>query len=256
MVNDDIVGVAVAIDVMRHIQQWSSRHYTYRLIILPETIGSVTYLSHNEHLVPNMIGGLFLEMVGLDQPHALQLSFTGQTEIDRCFTRVFQEAAPDGWIGAFRTVIGNDERQFNAPGMRVPMLSLSRVRPKTHNHHPYPQYHSNQDSPEITHSDSLIETRDLTLRLIEALEGNQLPVNNFRGEVFMSGVGMHIDYYTNPEGNKHLFNIMYLIDGTRTIAQIAEECNISFQSTRQVIDKLAEYNLVTYRRPILKRHAE
>ena len=37
-------------------------------------------------------------------------------------------AEPDGWTGAFRTIIGNDERQFNAPGVRVPMLSLSRVR--------------------------------------------------------------------------------------------------------------------------------
>ena len=39
--------------------------YTYRLLLLPETIGSVAYLSHNEHLIPCMKGGLFLEMFGL-----------------------------------------------------------------------------------------------------------------------------------------------------------------------------------------------
>ena len=43
-------------------------YYTYRLLILPETIGSVAYLSHHESLIPSMVGGLFLEMLGNKSP--------------------------------------------------------------------------------------------------------------------------------------------------------------------------------------------
>ena len=64
MVNDDLAGVVVGIDVARKLLAGPKPKYTIRLLILPETIGSVAYLSHNEDLIPNMVGGLFLEMLG------------------------------------------------------------------------------------------------------------------------------------------------------------------------------------------------
>jgi len=127
MVNDGLTGVVVGLEVMRELLKRRNLHYTYRFLIVPETIGSIAYLSHNEELIPKMKGGLFLEMLGLENPHALQLSFAANTELDQCFAVAMKNYDPNSWIGAFRTVIGNDERQFNAPGVRVPMLSLSRV---------------------------------------------------------------------------------------------------------------------------------
>ena len=54
------------------------------------------------------------------------------------------------------TIIDNDERQFNAPGVRVPMLSLSRVQaPKASGLPPYPEYHSSLDTPEIVTQERL-----------------------------------------------------------------------------------------------------
>src|ERR1700730_7138203 len=163
-----------------------------------------------------MRGGLFLEMLGLNQPHALQLSFAGDTEVDRCLTRVLQDHDPRGWTGPFRTVVGNDERQFNAPGVRVPMLSLSRVLQNKSGSWPYyPEYHSSRDTPDLASSNRLAESRDLILKMLDALEGNQVPVNRFQGEVFCSRYGLNIDAYENPEGNPALFDIMFFICGTR-----------------------------------------
>ena len=96
-----------------------------------------------------MSGGLFLEMLGLENPLAFQMSLAGDTPIDRAFALGVREAEPDGWIGAYRTVIGNDERQFNGPGVRVPMLSLSRVRRPTDPAWPYPEYHSSDDNASL-----------------------------------------------------------------------------------------------------------
>ena len=244
MVNDDLTGVVVGIDVMRALLARRDLRYTYRLVIIPETIGTVAYLSRNEDLIPHLKGGLFLEMLGLDHPHALQLSFTGITEVDDCFTAALHAGDPEGWTGAFRTVIGNDERQYNAPGVRVPMLSLSRVlRPDSPNW-PYRGYHSSNDTPAITSNERLAESRDLVLRMIDALEANVIPVNVYKGEVFCSRFGVHVDFYTNPEGNKALFDILFLIDGTRSIARIASECGISFEGARQTIEELHRRGVV------------
>ena len=247
MVNDDLTGVVVGMQVMRELLKRTDLRYTYRFLILPETIGSVAYLSHNLQLVPQMAGGLFLEMLGLDNPHALQLSFGGNTEMDRCLSRVLSDSGPEAWIGAFRTVVGNDERQFNAPGVRVPMLSLSRVLREQSNGWPYfPEYHSSHDTPELAPESRLAESRDLVLRMIDAIETNEVPINLFRGEVFCSRYGLHIDAYSNPEGNRALFDILFLVDGTRSVSEIARVCGISVEAARSVLDELSTHGLIAY----------
>ena len=246
MVNDDLTGVVVGIDVMRELLKQRNLRYTYRLLILPETIGSVAYLSHNEELIPNMKGGLFLEMLGLDNAPALQLSFDGNTELDQCFALAMEEHDSDGWAGAFRTCIGNDERQFNAPGVRVPMLSLSRVLPPSARDWPYREYHSSYDTPALLSVQRLEDSSDLIMQMIDTLENNLVPVNKYKGEVFCSRYGVHIDWYTNPEGNRSLFDIMYLIDGTRSVAEIASSCAISFRAAKEAIDELQRHGLVEY----------
>lgn len=244
MVNDDLSGVVVGIKVMQALLSRRDLRYTYRFLILPETIGSVAYLSQNERLIPKMKGGLFLEMLGLDNPHALQLSFAGNTEADLCFSLALKHYDPFGWTGAYRTVIGNDERQFNGPGVRVPMLSLSRVLPPTAQDWPYREYHSSHDTPSVTSMQRLNASCDMVLNMIDTMENNRVPINRFKGEVFCSRFGMFFDPAYNPEGYRALFDVMDLIDGTQSVAHIASRCGISFQATTKIIDELHARRLV------------
>jgi len=246
MANDGVTGVVAGLEVMRELLKRRNLHYTYRLLIAPETIGSVAYLSHHEDLVSKMKGGLFLEMLGLDNPHTLQLSFEGNTELDQCFTLVLKAHDPDGWTTGFQTM--NDERQFNAPGVRVPMLALYRVLPASDPDWPYKEYHSDHDTPELASAKRLEASRDLVLRMIGTLENNFRPINKFKGEVFCSRYGLHIDWDTDPEGNEAFFDIMYLIDGTRSIAEIASACGISFEVAKKTIDEFRRHGLVEYAR--------
>ncbi len=252
MVNDDLTGVVVGLEVARELlalsQSGRRPYYTYRLLILPETIGSVAYLSHHEDLIPNMIGGLFLEMLGNDAPHALQGSYQAQSQPDRCLAAALRELDPQGYTAAYRTVIGNDERQFNAPGVRVPMLSLSRVEPPGSPTRPYREYHSNLDTPAIVSQERLEASREVVLGLIRAWEQDQYVVNNFKGEVFCSGYGIWIDYRVNPEGHRLLFRIMEACDGEHTVADIAGELQTSFQAVWQVVTLLQNKGLVSLSR--------
>lgn len=248
MVNDDLTGVVVGLEVARALLQQAQAgqkpYYTYRLLILPETIGSVAYLSHHEHLIPDMAGGLFLEMLGNDSPHALQHSFQTQSQADKCVSSALPSLDPQSYTGAYRSVINNDERQFNAPGVRVPLLSLSRVEAPGSPTRPYREYHSNLDTPEIISEERLLASRDVVLGLINAWEQNQYVINRFKGEIFCSGYGIWIDYRTNPEGHRRLFDIMERCDGEHTVADIATDLNIPFQAVLDVVRLLETKELV------------
>lgn len=248
MVNDDLTGVAVSIEAARRLLAGPKPHYTYRFLILPETIGSVAYLSRHEDRIPDMVGGLFLEMLGNDSNHALQTSFTPDSPFDRCMRSAFGHLDAGGYMDAYRRVINNDERQFNAPGVRVPMLSLSRVEGPHSGMRPYPQYHSSQDTPEIIADERLEDSCQLLLGLINAWEQNQFVVNRFKGEIFCSGYKIWVDYRTNPEGHRRLFEIMERCDGERRVADIACELGISFQSVWEIVDLLRSRGLVDLRR--------
>jgi aminopeptidase-like protein len=252
MVNDDLTGVVVGIEAMRELLRRSQTgqrpYYTYRLLILPETIGSVAYLSHNEAIIPDMVGGLFLEMLGNDSPHALQGSFQPNSQADRCLTSAMRSLDPGGYSAPYRRVVDNDERQFNAPGVRVPMLSLSRVEPPETPNRYYREYHSSLDNPNIVRQERLEASCQVVLSLLQAWEQNQYIVNHFKGEIFCSGYGIWIDYRVNPEGHRRLFEIMERCDGERTAADIAAELDISFQAVWEVVSLLEQKGLVAFSR--------
>lgn len=248
-VNDDLAGLVVAVRVMRELLKRPRPHYTYRLLILPETIGSVAWLSHNEALISRMKGGLFIEMPGRDNAPTLQRSFIGDSEIDLCFQLAMKALRPDTAFIPFMTM--NDERQFNAPGVRVPMLAIYRIQPAGHEDWPYREYHSTEDTPERVPPATLDETVGMVLGMIDTLEQNVVPVNLFRGEIFLSRFGLHVDWYENREANEQFFNILYRVDGTRSLAQIAIDLNISFAAVKAVVDQLHAHGLVTFHRPTL-----
>jgi aminopeptidase-like protein len=247
MANDDLTGVVVGLDVARRLLAGPTPHFSYRLLIFPETLGSIAYLSQHEELIPKMLGGLFLEMLGNAAPHALQSSFQPDSQTDRSLLTALHGLEPGAYVGPYRSIIDNDERQFNAPGVRVPMLSLSRVvdpHLPASRFYPYPEYHSSFDTPEIVSLERLEASRDLVLELLRAFDNNRYLLNRFKGEVFASGHGIWVDYRVNPEGHKRLFEIMERCDGTRTPADIAVELDLSFQTVWDIIAQLIEKELV------------
>lgn len=248
MVNDDLSGVVVGLEAARRLLAGPKPYYSYRFLFLPETLGSIAYLSKHERLIPKMLGGLFLEMLGNDAPHALQMSFQPESHVDGCLVAAFHGAEPSAYVGAYRTVIDNDERQFNAPGVRVPMLSLSRVRDPhlpASRFHPYLEYHSSLDTPAIVSTERLEASVQLVLELLSAFDRNRFIVNRFKGEVFASGFGLWVDYKADAEAHKDAFAIMDRCDGTRRTADIAHELGLSFQQVWTLIERLLAKDLVS-----------
>jgi len=249
MANDDLTGVVAGLELMKRLAEGPKPKYTYRFLILPETVGSVAYLSSHESLIPQMRGGLFLEMLGNDSKLTLQRSLDANKQIDNTLVAAFKEQVTDGYVGDYRTIICNDERQFNSPGVKVPMLSISRVEnpEKIESlYQPYPEYHSSADTPEIVTEERLNQAVNVIYEMIRAVERDLYVVNHFKGEVFASGYGIWIDYRENPEGHRNLFKIMERCDGEHTISGIAEELGITYKAVWDILNSFAEKELISY----------
>jgi len=241
--NDGLSGVVTGLAVMEVLAQ-KTRRYTYRYLITAETIGSVAWLSQNEALIPSLKCGLFLEMTGLNQPPGLQLSYAGDTQFDRCCRTVHLAAEEGAWVAKYRELVGDDERQFNAPGVRVPMLSYARALPWGHPHRPYQEYHSACDNPSLTQPEILEKSKDTILQMICAWENNCYPVNLYRGEVCLSNYQLGVDRHHQLHLHRNMLRIMDCIDGTNSIADIADRLQIPFGSVYSFVEKLQATGLI------------
>lgn len=235
MVNDDMAGVAVLVDLAKQLKK-RKNYFTYKFMILPETIGSIAYLSQNEKIIPKLKYGIFLEMLGNDNIHALQLTRKGDTKLDEIARYVMRRNSNDFREGAFLDIVTNDEKVFNAPGVDVPMISISR--------YPYPEYHTSDDAPSIISEKRLIESRDLVLEILKIIDNDYVPKPKFKGPVFLSGYNLWVDWRKDAELNRNVTKIMLNIDGKMSAFDIARDLNIKFETVIDFIKQLAEKGLI------------
>lgn len=244
--NDGLSGCIVGVEVMRELSKRNDLRFSYRLILVPETIGSMAYLSHNQHLRPSMKGGMFLEMVGLDNTVIMQHSYNPNDAFDRCCLAVMAGMEPGFRTGRFLEVVTNDDRQFNAPGIRVPMVSLSRVTKPTGRDGTwlFDEYHSERDTPDGIVPDRLNQTRNLVLAIIDAWEKNYIPIPLFIGEVFLSRYGIYYDYTVDAHYSQALFDVMHGLDGVRSVVDIAVDNQWPFDTVYHIVEQFRQAGLV------------
>ena len=235
MVNDDLAGVSVLVDVAKELSK-RKNHYSYKCLFLPETIGSIGYLSQNEELISNFKYGIFFEMLGNENIHALQFSRQGNTRLDKIARHVMEKETEPFRQGGFREIIRNDEMVFNGPGVNIPMISISRF--------PYPEYHTSDDNLSIISEERLTDSKNLIIKILEILDTDYIPKSKFKGPIFLSGYDLWVDWRENKELNLNLEKIMLRLEGKQSIFAISEELGIEFSIVKEFTDKLFQKELI------------
>ena len=71
MANNELSGPVVTTALSQWINSLSKRKYTYRIVFIPETIGSIVYLAkHFKQMKKNIIAGYVLTCVGDDRTYS------------------------------------------------------------------------------------------------------------------------------------------------------------------------------------------
>ncbi len=249
--NDDISGVVVGVEVMKHLKSQSERRYSYRLIIAPEHHGTVFYLApRTKAELAHFRGAVFLECLGNDNRFALQESFTGASELDRAMHQVLRHRHPDFFADRFRKIVGNDETVWEAPGYEIPTISLSRF--------PFPEYHSSHDTDRIISEHRLEEAVDVVLDLVRILETNSRLHRKFDGLVALSHPKYDLyiptaDPSIRPEVEMEQRQWNYLMDclpryfdGRMTVLDIAQKHGLPYEKVLAYLERFRDKGLVDF----------
>jgi aminopeptidase-like protein len=124
------------------------------------------------------------------------------------------------------------------------MLALYRVRRPGAPDAPYREYHSSDDTAARVPDGVLEASRDVVLHLLRALDANVTPRHRFPGEPFCSRFGVHVDPFTNPAGARVLFDLLARIDGTHTVADLADACGVGFGVAHDLVALLARRGVI------------
>ena len=250
--NDDLAGVAVSVEAAKRLAGRRPRH-TLRFLYFPEHIGSIAYLSRHEQLLPTFRYGLFLEMLGIAQPLALQHSKQGDTALDKALVLALRESGRPFLEGGYLHVIINDEQVMNGPGVDIPTPSLSRARPATLDEgpyarftegKPYPEYHTSDDSLDIIDESALEESVAVVLRALELLDANAVPRRRYRGTVQLSRHGLWVDWRVQPQLSEKITHLMWCFEGDKTLIDIALELELPFDELRDYVERFVAAGLV------------
>lgn len=167
MANNELSGPAVIVELMKYVQQLKKRRYSYRFVINPETIGSITYLSRNlETLQKNVVAGFVLSCVGDDRTYSYIESKYGDTLADRVLQNVLNFHYPKYKRYTFLKR-GSDERQYNSAGVDLPVCGFCRSK-----YEEYPEYHTSADNMDLISPEGLQGAYEVMVKVIDTLENN------------------------------------------------------------------------------------
>lgn len=241
-VNDSLTGLVVGAELVRELAKSDKpRRYGIRLLVVPETIGTIAWFHRFVEERKRINHAWFCEMVGHDNSFVLQLSRQADALIDRAFLSVLRSHRRHGEerTGAFRQVVASDEVVTNGPGFDIPTPSLTRW--------PYPQYHTSDDNPQIVDPDNLAEALDVIGAVVAALETNYWPKRKFEGPVMLSRYGLWIDWRVDWDLNLRTEQIMFNLEGDKSVIDIAFELELPVETVRTYLDRFVEAGLIEKR---------
>jgi aminopeptidase-like protein/aminoglycoside N3'-acetyltransferase len=237
--NDNLSGVVVATALALRLKRCPSTRYTYRILFVPESIGTLAWLERYRELLPRIAGGIVIDSVGHDNRIFLMTSRRGDTYLDRISRHVLRRRLADAEVYPFLhpaiSSFSNDERMLQSPGFDIAAVAFSRA--------PYAHYHASTDTPERLSGDRLAEALELVWEVIDVLETDFVPVRRFDGVPFLSGLGLWRADWTPGEING-IERIHYCLDNTMSVFDIAEALELPYGFVRDHIHDLAAAGLV------------
>ncbi len=241
LANDNLSGVVVAVALFRLLAAMPERRYTYRLVIVPETIGAISYLSQFEDRLADVLGAYVVNSCGNRAGITYKRSYFGDARVDRVATHVLRHYTEGASVRDWRP-FGSDERQFNAPGVRIPAGGFTRS-PTTE----FPEYHTSKDTLDVLSDDALLDSLQTLYRFVQVLERDVTYANAYRGEPCFARHEIEYPRYHEDKDDQRKYIVKKLVhefDGSQSLLEIADKWDIPMDQAAFVADQFCAAGLV------------
>jgi aminopeptidase-like protein len=239
--NDNLSGIALATFVALHLLE-RPRRRSYRVLFIPGTIGSITWLALHREELKRIRCGLVLSTAGDSGRLYYKRSRNGDAEVDRAVLHVLRHSDAEYEVRDFEPY-GYDERQYSSPGIGLDVGSLTRT--------PYgrfDEYHTSADDLDFVRPESLADTLLHHVSVLDVLDDNAAYENlNPMCEPQLGRRGL----YTALGGRKGdtsaelaVLWVLNLSDGDHSLLDIAERSGLRFDAVRVAAEALVETGLL------------
>ena len=226
MANNECSGLALQAELIRYVAAMPYRKYTYRFLFNPETIGAIAYLStnnHLEHLKNKLEAGFVLSCVGDNNAYSIVESKYADTIADRALKSVirFRENCI---IYNFHDR-GSDERQYNAPGVDLPVVCYCRSK-----FGEFTEYHTSAD--------------DMNYVSKEGFQGSFEVMTECEPQLGKRGLYSTISKKGTYGGIMLQRDVISYADGKNNLFDMSERFGAPVSEIIEIIDKLVDADLM------------
>jgi len=264
LANDNLSGIVLAVFLFEYLSQLDTK-YTYRLVIAPETIGAISFLSQAN--TKNIIGGMVLSCVAGPDKISIKEGFDVNHFMNESAHLAIRSHSKNDYLTYPFVPNGSDERQYSTPGFRIVTPSIHKSK-----YYEFNQYHTSADNLDFISAKSLLESFEVYKSWIGLIESYCYPKRTNQFCEFQLGkrdlypqVGGTINQEAHIENERgkhegmldfgdkvdlsaaHLdaFHwLMHLADGSNSNFDIAKRSKLDIKIVNQAIEAMFQKDLL------------
>ncbi len=255
LANNELSGPLSMIKLYQKLKNKIDRYYSYRFLIVPETIGTLCFLKKNyKYLQKNLLCGLVLTCVGgPSNKISFKKAKDDKTRLNKLIDYIKEYNIIDINIRDFKPE-GSDERQYNSPGINLPVGQIARTV-----YGNYKEYHNSLDNKEFMNIAQVIKSTNDIYKIITCIDFSGIYKNLFPfGEPQLGKRDLYPSINNqlsrekfsndNIKNSRNFLDILRYIlaysDTKHDIVDIAKISNINLLEFKNVIDVLIKKKLI------------
>ena len=241
MANNELSGPIVSMGLINYFKN-KILNKTLRFIFIPETIGSISYLSKNiKYLKENVIGGYNLSCIGDERQHSCMFSKYQNSPSDEAVIDAYKLLNINNYKVYPFLKRGSDERQYNSPGIDLKISSIFRTK-----YEEYPEYHTSLDNFDFVTLKGCTGGFNVAKKSIEILLNRIYPKYKIMCEPQMSKRGLYstLSSKNKNDSTKSYMDFLQYADGTNSLEKISKLIKLDLRLVKKIYSILLKNKLI------------
>ncbi len=243
MANNELSGPIVSMCLIDYFKK-NKQDKSLRFVFLPETIGSIAYLNKNLKLLKkNLIGGFNLSCIGDEKKYSCMLSKYENSLSDQSILEAYKRLKIKFKKYSFLER-GSDERQYNSPGIDLPISSIFRSK-----YGDYKEYHTSLDDFNLVTKKGITGGAKVAINAIKILSNKVIPKSTILCEPQLIKRNLYsgLSFKNNKRSInfRKILNFLQFADGTNDLNKISKSIRLSYKETHKIYKILIKNKLIT-----------
>lgn len=150
LANDNLSGLITACILFKYLSKLKTQ-FSYRLVIVPETIGAICFLKNSN--IKNIIGGTILTCTAGPDKLSIKEGFDRNHWLNKLSHYALNKYTKNNYIIYPFKPDGSDERQYSTPKFRIVTPSIHKSK-----YFEYPEYHTSADNLDFISITDMMKT--------------------------------------------------------------------------------------------------